>query len=148
MNWEYVCTPKSIWGLGVRGLWLVNHALLEKWNWRLLVWDSWLWRDIITTTYITTSISSLSGGRVDGFQSSSFWWKNVSLLGNKEEWSSNWFSVGIVRKVGSSFHTSFWKDHWLGRTSLKTKFLGLFFNFLLPERLVGEIGVVFNRVLT
>lgn len=109
-------------GLRVRNLKLVNLSLLTKWSWTLLVEDSNLWRDILITRYDETFISSHWGARCKGLWSSSSWWKEICLLRSKEECNFDWFSDGIVSKVRSSFHTSFWKDSWLGSIPLMFKF--------------------------
>jgi hypothetical protein len=35
VNWETVCTPKDLGGLGVLNLELMNISLLCKWLWKL-----------------------------------------------------------------------------------------------------------------
>ena len=35
VNWATMCLDKKNGGLGVRGLFKLNKALLSKWNWRL-----------------------------------------------------------------------------------------------------------------
>ena len=34
VKWATVCSDKKFGGLGVRGLYKLNKALLDKWNWR------------------------------------------------------------------------------------------------------------------
>lgn len=102
----------------MRDLRLVNLALLSKWRCSLLVGDSSLRRDIMVARYRGFSISSPSGGWAKGFQTSSYWWKDTSLLGIKKDCRSYWFSNGITSKVALVYHTSFWKDPWLGNTNL------------------------------
>lgn len=70
---------------------LVKDALLAKWRWKLLVGDSWIWRDILIARYEDIYFSSYNGGMAMGLRSSSSWWKKISLIGTKEKGRSDWF---------------------------------------------------------
>lgn len=80
------------------------------------------WFDILYAKYGHSHVTSLSGGRSLGSRSSSSWWKGVSLLGSIKDDLPNWFEVIFVKKVGTSLHTSFWEDTWIGNILLMTRF--------------------------
>jgi len=52
------------------------------------------------------------------------WWKDLMSL--EEVVGSNWFNEEVSRKVGNDLHTSFWKDIWVGSSSLYALFLRFF----------------------
>lgn len=97
--WDIVCKPKGKVWIGVRDLWLVNLSLLDKWRYRLIKYAYNIWCLILVTRYDAPTISSLPGW-ISGFQSFSFWWKDVSLLGFKEDDLCDWFFDGILKRVG------------------------------------------------
>ena len=51
VNWKTVCLEKSRGGLGVKGLPLMNQALLCKWCWRFANERDFLWRMVISTKF-------------------------------------------------------------------------------------------------
>jgi hypothetical protein len=64
VNWNKVCSPKSLGGLGVLNLGYMNDALLTKWLWNLEN-SNGLWQSIITEKYIKGKpLSQLNKGRV------------------------------------------------------------------------------------
>lgn len=78
-----VCKPKSKGGLGVSDLRLVNLVILVEWRWRLILGAFGLWRYIFLACYDASIVSSGRGGNNFGFQNSSPWWKEASLLSSK-----------------------------------------------------------------
>lgn len=46
INWDTVCRPKSMGGMGVIDLKSLNHSLLAKWMWRWLSPHDTLWKQI------------------------------------------------------------------------------------------------------
>lgn len=53
--------------------------------------------------------------------------ERVSLLVSNENDPSNWFELGLLKKVGSGLLTSFRGHLWLGSIALKIRFQSLFF---------------------
>ena len=45
VKWVTICTDKKVGGLGVKGLYKLNKALLGKWNWRFANERNSLWRE-------------------------------------------------------------------------------------------------------
>ena len=61
MKWATVCTNKKVGGLGDRGLYNLNIALLGKWNWRFSNERNSLWRETIIRT-IRRKFGEMLGG--------------------------------------------------------------------------------------
>ena len=51
VRWNLVCLEKRKGGLRVRNLFLMNNALLCKWNWRFANERDALWRSVISLKY-------------------------------------------------------------------------------------------------
>ena len=51
VNWNIVCLSKEKEGLGIRSLSNFNKALLRKWNWRFVMEENSVWRNIISLKY-------------------------------------------------------------------------------------------------
>jgi hypothetical protein len=51
VNWEYVCQPHNMEGLGVVDLSVMNKCLLIKWLWNLETFEG-IWQNLIGTKYL------------------------------------------------------------------------------------------------
>jgi hypothetical protein len=51
VDWETVCTPKDLGGLGILNLDMMNIGLLCKWLWKLEN-ESGMWQDILKKKYL------------------------------------------------------------------------------------------------
>ncbi|GAU39871.1 hypothetical protein TSUD_69190 [Trifolium subterraneum] len=140
VRWDKVCRPKSDGGLGIRDLRAVNLTLLGKWRWKVLSGGQGIWRDIIFARYGFLYPSPHFGGRPSGFRGASLWWKDVSLLGTSVEVASDWFSDGVVKRVGDGNLSSFWFDPWVGGIPLKTRYQRLFQVSEQQLNLVDDMG--------
>ncbi|GAU17784.1 hypothetical protein TSUD_171730 [Trifolium subterraneum] len=125
VRWDKVCRPKSDGGLGIRDLRVVNLALLGKWRWRLISREQGIWRDIISARYGLLYPSPHFGGRPSG---------------SSVEVGSDWFSKGVLKRVGDEGSSSFWFDPWVGDIPLKIQFQSLFQLSDQQLDLVGEMG--------
>jgi hypothetical protein len=114
VNWDTVCSSKSLGGLGVLNLSSMNDALLTKWLWNLEN-SSGLWQSIITGKYIKGKpLISVKQRQTD----SQFWKKLLSLR--------EIFFKYCKMVVGNGCRTSFWKKFWIGDGPLAVKFPILF----------------------
>jgi hypothetical protein len=52
VRWSAMCNPKSLGGLGIVDMRLMNICLLVKWIWRLYDGEQGLWADIIRNKYL------------------------------------------------------------------------------------------------
>ncbi|CAN1822064.1 Putative ribonuclease H protein At1g65750 [Linum perenne] len=103
INWETVCKPKRLGGLGLRTARDLNKAFLMKIVWGLLRHPSDLWVKVLTGKYLKKTSEGFVLARNSGF--SAFWrgvmkvWPN---LVNGLQWS-----------IGEGRSTRFWIDRWL-----------------------------------
>ena len=75
MKWAIVCTDKKVGGLGVRGLYKLNKALLGTWNWWFANERNSLWREIIRRKF-----GEMQGGWCTGESKDNFGiglWKEI-----------------------------------------------------------------------
>ncbi|MCH87610.1 putative non-LTR retroelement reverse transcriptase [Trifolium medium] len=123
-----------------RDLRAVNLALLGKWRWRILSGGQGIWRDILLARYGLLYPSPHLGGRPVGFRGSSYWWRDVSLLGGSTNSISDRFSEGIGKKVGDGLLNYFWFEPWIGDTPLRVQYQRLFQVSEQRDSKVGEMG--------
>jgi hypothetical protein len=129
VNWNTVCSPKSLGGLGVLNLGFMNDALLTKWLWNLEN-SNGLWQSIITGKYIKGKpLISVKQRHND----SQFWKKLLSLR--------EVFFKYCKMVVGNGCRTSFWKNFWIGDGPLDVKFPILF-------DLAMDKDITINKVLS
>jgi len=141
VSWAVVCQPKREGGLGVRDLRQVNLALLAKWQWRYLIGEGGLWRDILIARYEECYPSPHLGGRPSRLRGVSSWWSNISLLGGDREASREyWFSNGVTKVIRDGLYTHFWHDPWCGPIILRVRFRRLFLLSLQVDGKVGDLG--------
>jgi hypothetical protein len=113
-KWSVVCCPKDQGGLGIHDLSVKNATLLGKWLFKLLTEDE-TWQTILKRKYIGSSALSQVLWKPDD---SHFW---ASRMATKK----NFFGLGTFSiKDGSEIR--FWKDKWLGATSLCEQYLVLY----------------------
>ena len=117
VNWKTVCLEKSRGGLGVRGLSVMNQALLCKWCWRFANERDSLWRMVISTKFGEEAggwySRDIRGGYGTGL------WKDI-----RKEWLS--FSQNAIPSLGNGSRLAFWKDPWGDETVLSHAFPTLF----------------------
>ena len=117
VNWNIVCQEKRIGGLGVRGLSMMNQALLCKWCWRFANERDSLWRLVISTKFGEEcggwNTRDIRGGYGTGL------WKDI-----RKEWFT--FSQNSIASLGNGRRLGFWKDPWCNETVLCNEFPNLF----------------------
>ena len=117
VNWNTVCQEKNRGGLGVRGLSMMNQALLCKWCWRFANERDSLWRLVISTKFGEEAggwkTRDIRGGYGIGL------WKDI-----RKEWLT--FSQNIISSLGNGRRLGFWKDPWCNETVLCNEFPTLF----------------------
>ena len=117
VNWKTVCQEKSRGGLGVRGLSLMNQALLCKWSWRFANERDSFWRLVISTKF-----GEEEGGwntrNVRGAFGTGLW-KDI-----RKEWLT--FSQNTISSLGNGRRLGFWKDPWGDETVLRYAFPTMF----------------------
>ena len=117
VNWKTVCPEKSRGGLGVRGLSVMNQALLCKWCWRFANERDALWRLVISTKFGEEGggwyTRDIRGGYGTGL------WKDI-----RKEWFT--FSQNAIFSLGNGRRLAFWRDPWCDETLLSHAFPTLF----------------------
>lgn len=101
-NWESLCLPKAMGGMGFRDLKCFNQALLAKQGWRLCQDTSTLLHGVLKARYFkhATFLEALRG-----FDPSYSWrsiWGAKSLL-----------LEGLKWRVGNGTSIKVWEDAWI-----------------------------------
>ena len=117
VNWKTVCQEKSRGGLGVRGLSLMNQALLCKWCWRFANERDSLWRLVISTKFGEENGGWISRD-IRGAYGTGLW-KDI-----RKEWFT--LSQNTISSLGNGRRLRFWKDPWCDETMLCNDFPSLF----------------------
>lgn len=55
-QWEDICKPKELGGLGIKDWGLFNKALIGKWRWRLLHEPNSLWSLVLRAKYVIPNL--------------------------------------------------------------------------------------------
>ena len=58
-NWEMICKPKKIGGLGIIELSAFNQALLVKWQWQWQSAEQRLWKGLFQTLHCTDNTNGV-----------------------------------------------------------------------------------------
>jgi hypothetical protein len=119
-----ICLPKKKGGLGVRDIRVVNISLLAKWRWKLLTDDQAVWIEVLKSKYDIGVSGKTEIGDEYRPWFSSLWWRDICSIGQNLD--NNWFTNGVIRKLGNGLKTSFWRDKWAGDFTLKDRFPRLF----------------------
>ncbi|XP_062021276.1 uncharacterized protein LOC133737799 [Rosa rugosa] len=104
INWDTVCLPKSLGGLGIKKSSEMNQAMLAKAGWRLFQNNSGLWATVYKDKYL--SHDNLFDANYQIPKDCSSTWRSVvhgaSLL-----------KQGLTWRVGDGKRIKFWIDIWL-----------------------------------
>ncbi|CAN1177927.1 LINE-1 retrotransposable element ORF2 protein [Linum perenne] len=103
INWETVCKPKNLGGLGLRSARELNKAFIMKIVWGLIDRPSELWAQVLSSKYLKRSESGYVLARKTGFSAV---WRGMMKV---------WPDVinGIQWSVRDGKTTKFWTDRWL-----------------------------------
>ncbi|PNX76130.1 cysteine-rich receptor-like protein kinase [Trifolium pratense] len=63
-------------------------------------------------------------------------WRDVFLLGLHLDVPLDWFSEGLIKKVGNGKSTTFWFDPWVDISSLRTRFPVMYQRWLLTNMML------------
>lgn len=122
VDWDSVCLPKEVGGLGVRRLREFSIALLGKWCWRMLVDKEGLWYRVLKARY-----RQEGGWLKEGGRESSLLWRMMSGIRQGVDLGvGDWFGDYVRRVVGRGDSTFFWTYNWVGGVSLRVQFPRLF----------------------
>ncbi|CAN0916841.1 LINE-1 retrotransposable element ORF2 protein [Linum grandiflorum] len=103
INWETVCKPKSLGGLGLRSARDMNMAFLMKVAWGLFTRPEELWAKVLLTKYLQSTDNGYVAARTKGFSAV---WRGLKragpILNNGTQWA-----------IRSGAQTMFWTDRWI-----------------------------------
>jgi hypothetical protein len=111
---EHYLSTKRSRGLGIKVLDIKNRCLLCKWLFKLLS-DEGVWQELLTNKYLRRKMLS----QVQAKPTDSPFWKGI--MGVKDEFFQHDSLI-----IGDGLGTQFWKDVWLGNTSLANKYPTLY----------------------
>ena len=100
-NWETLCKPKALGGLGFKDLEKFNEAMLAKQVWRLLVDHSSLFYRVFSAKYFP-SRSVFDAKVVSG----SYAWQSIVK-------ASKLVQLGLLWRVGNGTKINIYNDMWL-----------------------------------
>ncbi|CAN1193208.1 Putative ribonuclease H protein At1g65750 [Linum perenne] len=103
VNWETVCKPKSLGGLGLRSARELNQAFLMKVAWGIITRPDELWAKVLVSKYLDRNEIGFTLKRKTGF---SALWRGVLKV-----W--NFTLQGIHWSIKNGRKTRFWTDRWL-----------------------------------
>ena len=120
LKWVNVLASHDKGGLGIGSLKAFNLALLQKWRWRLVTNPNALWVRLIKSVHGEDAGFNQSGCKIKGI-----WATIVGTINHLH--SSNVIPHDTLRfKVGCGSMIRFWKDVWLGDSSLESRYNRLF----------------------
>ncbi|CAN1745014.1 Protein DETOXIFICATION 42 [Linum perenne] len=103
INWETVCKPKSLGGMGLRSARDLNRAFLMKIVWGLVSRPTELWAKVLISKYLKKTDNGFVLARKKGFSAI---WRRVlkvwPLVSNGLHWS-----------IRNGRNTHFWTDRWV-----------------------------------
>ena len=106
-NWETLCKPKVLGGMGFKDLEKFNEARLAKQVWRLLVYHSSLFYRVFSAKYFSSGL--VFDAKV---ASGSYAWQSIVK-------ARNLIQSGLLWRVGNSMKIKIYEDRWLlGRDSV------------------------------
>ncbi|XP_078173371.1 uncharacterized protein LOC144567180 [Carex rostrata] len=106
VNWELVCTPKKLGGLGVMDLRTFNGALLLKWNWKWVIPANSLLKPLwsrmdLLEDLMPTAIQKLTS-----------------------DFTKFWY-ISVTRSIENGATISFWHHDW-GMGIIRTRYADLY----------------------
>ncbi|CAN1850207.1 Putative ribonuclease H protein At1g65750 [Linum perenne] len=103
VNWNTVCKPKSLGGLGLRSARELNQAFLMKVAWGIVSRPNELWVQTLVSKYLHRTEVGFTLKRMSGFSSL---WRGVMKV-----W--DYTLKGLYWSIKSGRNTKFWTDRWL-----------------------------------
>ncbi|CAN1128017.1 Putative ribonuclease H protein At1g65750, partial [Linum perenne] len=103
INWETVCKPKELGGLGLRSAGELNKAFLIELVWGLMKNPSSLWARVLISKYMARTSNGYALARKSGFSAT---WRGLIKV---------WPDVknGLQWSIINGKNTKFWTDRWV-----------------------------------
>ncbi|XVF77248.1 hypothetical protein PTKIN_Ptkin14bG0027800 [Pterospermum kingtungense] len=138
VNWNTVCLPKDLGGLGVGNLEVRNKALFAKWIWRFSNEEDAVWRRLLIEKYggeqhsLTLALHS--------HRSFSTLWKNITYPLTHVDSFSDTLLAGMGYSVGDGSRILFWHHEWIQGKILKFSFPRIFALACLKNGVIKDYG--------
>lgn len=132
LNWDKVCKPKNMGGLGLREARDMNIALLSKLVWKVETGDSGPWAKLLKEKYFGTDAFLRAKTRT----SASHTWRSICSY-------KSVLTKGISKIIGDGSSTSFWHERWIGDKPLA---LVMYLLNVLTTRFVTSYLQMFNGI--
>ena len=117
LNWNLVCRPKELGGMGITNLLvMLNRVLLSKWWWKLFNNSYGAWSSLVTATYQQHGPLTLNTSQP---QQQSSLWKAIQMV-------KPLFQALVRFQLGNGLNVSFWNDSCLFPKPIQGRFLSLF----------------------
>ena len=130
VKWATMCSNKKLGGLGIRGLYKLNKALLDKWNWRFDNERNSLWRKTISRKFGERWGGWCSGENMGFFRTCL--WKEI-----RKDWEILYGNTRFL--IGDGCRVRFWKDIWCEEEALCMSFPTLFNLDVHKDALVRDV---------
>ncbi|KAK8344997.1 hypothetical protein V6Z12_A07G118500 [Gossypium hirsutum] len=98
-NWDALCNPKSVGGLGFKNLVLFNKALLAKQAWRLLLQPNYLLAKVLKACYYP--FSNILSAKIGSYPL--FTWRSICS-------ARDLIADGILWRIGNGASINIWND--------------------------------------
>lgn len=115
LNWDRLCTPKSVGGLGIAPLEARNNSLLSRWWWRFYSQRDQLWNKILASKYGPHLRFNLS--LISGQSGMSPIIQDISRLRQSRKIDSLLNGDKFRWELGDGKSIYFWEDWWRGEGS-------------------------------
>lgn len=117
VNWEELCKPIKLGGLGIKSLGMMNKALLAKWVWRFGEESQCLWPRIIRDKY--GGPQSIWSPQIRSSPYGCSVWKHITIQAQLVT------SFPLI-SIGDGCTISFWLDKWGPTECMKDMFPALY----------------------
>ncbi|MCH90777.1 ribonuclease H protein, partial [Trifolium medium] len=138
VSWDRICQPKDKGGLGLKNLELFNASLLCKWKWRCLIDKVAPWYELLRFRYGSLVANVLYEEGREMLKHASIWWRDLWSIGSEDE--GGWFGNNINNVLGDGNEIGFWKEKWLGTTSLRALFPYLYNKSSQQDNVISAMG--------
>ena len=138
LSWENICKPKSLGGLGIRTMEVINNSLLARIGWKMTSNQPHLWVDSLRGKYLKHGVSFLDA---PSNALSSWLWK--WLLKNRKV-----VEQGACISISSGRNVDVWNSPWIPLMPSLSLFQmltwrgSLLIRLLILFALLGGLGIL------
>ena len=130
-SWGGVPLQKQHGGLGVPNIADMNLCLLGSWVKRYFLDQGKIWKQVIDAKYNTHNLNIFACSNLGA----SPFWKGIL-------WATKAANIGYSWIIGDGKSIRFWRDRWIGHTTLATKYWNLYSMPMIRASLYVRPGMV------